>query len=160
MAALVLIAPSPYFLNDGEYTGGFEPAHIDDIVRFIHEDRDVWAESFASPVVGEEAQSKVARDFVQSFCATHPPAAEQFAHLAFRLDQRAELCKVRLPTHIVQSSDDPLAPVAVGEYMRDAIASSELGVVRCIGHKPHLSVPEACSQLVLGFLKRIGLMQA
>lgn len=155
--ALVLVAPSPCFLNDADYRGGFERSHIDAIIDAMHDNREIWAADFASLVVGEGDRSKFARDFVQSFCSTHEPAALQFARLTFLVDQRAELVQVRTPTFILQSLRDPLAPVAVGEYMHRQIAHSVLGLVDDIGHSPHLTAPDHCAQAVRKYLASQGI---
>lgn len=156
LAAQVLVSPSPCFINDGDYRGGFERDHLHDIVRVVSEDRAGWAESFADLVVGAGRRDGFAQAFVQSVCAMHEPALDPLLRQAFLVDQRAMLPRVRTPTLILQASDDALAPPAVGEYMHQAIRHSQLRVVRNTGHSPHLTAARDCAVHLREFLGQLG----
>ena len=151
-AAQVLVAPSPCFLNDGDYPGGFEREHIDTIIETMHSNRRLWAENFSTLVVGGTTRPQLADEFVESYCSTYEPAAIQFALLTFLVDQRADLAGVSIPTLLLQALHDPLASVAVGEFMHRQIAQSVLSLIDDTGHSPHLTAPDQCALSIGNFL--------
>lgn len=156
-AANVMIGPSPSFINAGSYVGGFERSDIDELLSTLDNNYLGWSSNMAPAIMGAPDQPELGVELTNSFCRTDPDIARHFAHVTFLADHRADLANVRTPTLIVQSNDDLLAPVAVGEYMHGAIAGSTLAIVDNVGHCPHLSAPELCLEVTEAFLQELGL---
>jgi sigma-B regulation protein RsbQ len=152
--ALALIGPSPRYVDDGEYRGGFSRADIDGLLEMMDIDALSWASALAPMVVGDPARDDAVEELSGSFCRTDPAAARHFARLTFLSDNRADLARVRVPTLIVQAAADVVAPAAVGEYVHAAIAGSELAVLDVTGHAPHLTAPEQTIEVLRAHLPR------
>ncbi|MEC5409362.1 alpha/beta hydrolase [Paraburkholderia sp. MPAMCS5] len=156
-AANVMIGPSPCFINDGSYVGGFERTDIEELLETLDNNYLGWSSTMAPAIMGAPAQPELAQELTNSFCRTDPEIAKHFARVTFLADHRADLPRVTTPTLIVQSDDDLLAPVAVGEYMHEAIAGSTLAVVENVGHCPHLSAPGPSTVAIERFLQKLSL---
>jgi sigma-B regulation protein RsbQ len=155
-AANVMIGPSPSFIDDGDYVGGFTRADIDELLEALESNYLGWSSTMAPAIMGTPEQPELADELTNSFCRTDPEIARHFARVTFLADHRADLARVTTPTLIVQSSDDLLAPLAVGEYMHHAIAGSALSIVKNVGHCPHLSAPGPSKDATEAFLKSLG----
>ena len=156
-AANVMIGPSPSFIDDGDYVGGFTRSDIDELLDTLESNYLGWSSTMAPAIMGSPEQPELADQLTNSFCRTDPEIARHFARVTFLADHRADLSRVTTPTLIVQSSDDLLAPLSVGEYMQHAIAGSVLSVVKNVGHCPHLSAPgpsKAATEVFLGTVGR------
>lgn len=156
-AANLMIAPSPSFINDGEYVGGFERADIDDLLQSLDSNYLGWSSTMAPVIMGSPDQPQLAEELTNSLCRTDPTIARHFAKVTFLSDHRLNLCDVTTPSLIVQSDEDLLAPVSVGEYMHDKMRGSTLTIVKNVGHCPHMSVPETCVAAMNAFLQRQGI---
>lgn len=156
-AANIMIGPSPSFINDGSYIGGFERADIEELLETLENNYLGWSSTMAPAIMGAPGQPELAEELTNSFCRTDPEIARHFARVTFLADHRADLSRVTTPTLIVQSNDDLLAPVSVGQYMHNAIPGSELSIVDNVGHCPHLSAPGESKSATDAFLKRLGL---
>ncbi|MDR5763104.1 alpha/beta hydrolase [Caballeronia sp. LZ035] len=154
-AANVMVGPSPSFINDGEYHGGFTRADVEELLETLENNFLGWSSTMAPAIMGAPEQPHLRDELVNSFCRTDPDIAKHFARVTFLADHRAELSRVSTPTLIVQSDDDFLAPVCVGEYMHRTIPGSRLAIVRNIGHCPHLSAPSASVDAIEGFLHEV-----
>jgi sigma-B regulation protein RsbQ len=109
-----------------------------------------------SAIMGVPDRPELGAELTASFCRTDPEIAKQFAKVTFMSDNRKDLANFRTPTLIIQSSDDLIAPVAVGEYMHRALPHSMLRVVTNIGHCPHLSAPSESSAAMDEFLATLA----
>lgn len=156
-AANVMIGPSPSFINDGTYVGGFERSDIDELLETLESNYLGWSSTMAPSIMGAPEQPELAKELTNSFCRTDPDIAKHFARVTFLSDHRGDLARVTTPTLIIQSNDDLLAPVAVGEFMRDTIPGSRLAVVDNVGHCPHPSAPGPCIDATEDFLRRLAL---
>lgn len=143
-AANIMIGPSPSFMNDGSYIGGFDRSDIEDLLETLDNNYLGWSSNMAPAIMGAPDQPELAQELTNSFCRTDPDIARHFARVTFLADHRSDLVKVTTPTLIVQSNDDLLAPVAVGEFIHAAISGSTLATVDNVGHCPHLSAPGPC----------------
>lgn len=141
-AYLVLVAPSPRYLNDSSYHGGFEPGDIEELLEAMDTNYLGWSATFAPVVMRHPDQPELAAGLANSFCRTDPAIARHFAGVTFRGDNRADLRRVRTPSLIVQSAHDLLAPLAVGTYLHEHLAGSQLVVLNTSGHCPHVSAPQ------------------
>jgi sigma-B regulation protein RsbQ len=153
-AAQVMIGPSPCYINDGDYVGGFGRADIEGLLETLESNYLGWSSNIAPAIMGAPDQPELAQDLTNSFCRTDPDIAKHFARVTFLSDHRADLPKLTAPTLIVQCNDDIIAPVSVGEYMHRVLPNSTLAVIDNIGHCPHLSAPGACADAMDDFLTR------
>lgn len=150
--ANIMVGPSPSFINDGDYVGGFTRVDIENLLDTLEGNYLGWASTMAPAIMGAPDQPALGEELTNSFCRTDPDIAKHFARVTFLADHRADLARVTTPTLIIQSSDDLLAPMAVGEYMHRTIAGSTLSVVENVGHCPHLSAPCASTDAMERFL--------
>jgi sigma-B regulation protein RsbQ len=148
----VMIGPSPCYINDGNYVGGFTRADIESMLDTLDSNYLGWASAIAPAIMGAPDQPQLGEELTNSFCATDPEIAKHFAHVTFLSDNRADLPKLTKRTLILQCSDDIIAPLTVGEYMHRALPHSELRVIENIGHCPHLSAPSAIMDAMRAFL--------
>jgi sigma-B regulation protein RsbQ len=139
---LVLVAPSPRYLDDDGYTGGFERADIDGMLESLGSNYVGWAGELAPAIIGNPDRPELGEELTASFCRTDPAIAEHFARVTFLSDNRADLAHVATPTLVLQCSDDLLAPDAVGAFVQERIAGSTLLRLRATGHCPNLSAPD------------------
>lgn len=150
---LVLLAPSPRFLNDPpDYVGGFEQRDLDELFQLMESNHFGWAQFLAPMAMGQSNPVSLTRDFERALCSLEPRIARQFARLAFSVDVRALLPRLTVPALIVQCADDSLAPVAVGRWMHARMPGSSLVELPISGHCPHVSHPEEVARLLQGSL--------
>jgi sigma-B regulation protein RsbQ len=150
--SMVMIGPSPCYINDGDYIGGFERRDIDSLLDTLDSNYLGWANAMAPAIMGAPDQPELRRELTNSFCATDPEIAKHFARVTFLSDNRADLPKLRTRSLIVQCSDDIIAPTVVGQYVHANTANSVLKAVDNIGHCPHLSAPVAIIAAMNEFL--------
>jgi sigma-B regulation protein RsbQ len=149
---LVMIGPSPCYVNEADYVGGFERKDIEGLLDLMDKNYIGWAQ-FLAPVVMKNPQSpELAEELEASFCATDPRMTRQFARATFLSDNRADLGKLRTPSLILQCSEDAVAPAAVGRYLAGALAGSTLYQMAATGHCPHMSHPDETIELMKGYL--------
>lgn len=139
---LVLVGPSPSYLNDGAYRGGFEARDIDGLLDALDANYLDWAGSFAPVVMGTPDRPELGADLAGSFCRLDPRIARQFARVTFLSDTRRDLESVRVPTHVIHSAQDAIAPIEVGRFVHETIAGSRLTLIPVPGHVPALSGPD------------------
>ncbi len=151
--SLVMIGPSPSYINDGSYIGGFERSEIDDLLELLRSNHLGWSITMAPVIMGNPDCPSLAKELEESFCRTNPASAHHFARVIFLSDHRADLPQVTVPTLILQTREDPVAPVEVGEYVQRAVPNSQLIVMHATGHCPHLSSPEEVVLEVRRFLQ-------
>jgi sigma-B regulation protein RsbQ len=155
-SAHVMVGPSPCYVNDGDYTGGFTREDIDDLLRTLESNYLGWSSTMAPAIMGAPEQPELGIELTNSFCRTDPEIARQFARVTFLSDHRSLLAQNTTPTLILQCSDDIIAPCSVGEYMRRTMPHSTLHVIENVGHCPHLSSPGASSAAMSTFLAPLG----
>ena len=151
-AAHMMIGPSPCYISDEGYDGGFTREDVDSLLETLGANFLGWSSNMAPVIMGAPGQPELGVELTNSFCRTDPDIAEHFARVTFLSDHRAELPQLAAPTLIVQCSEDIIAPVAVGTYLNEHIAGSMLRVIDNIGHCPHLSAPEATAGAMDEFL--------
>jgi sigma-B regulation protein RsbQ len=139
---LVLIGPSPCYIDDGDYIGGFARSDIDALLDFLDSNYLGWSSTMAPAIMGNPDRPELGEELTNSFCRTDPEIAKHFARVTFLSDNRGDLPKLRTTSLILQCSNDVIAPEAVGRYMHRTLADSRLVVMRATGHCPNLSAPE------------------
>jgi sigma-B regulation protein RsbQ len=138
---LVLVGPSPCYVNDGDYVGGFTRASIDELLDFLDSNHLGWSSAMAPAIMGNPDRPELGGELANSFCRTDPEVARQFARVTFLSDSRPDLPRLKVPALILQCSNDIIAPTCVGEFVHEALPGSSLKILDATGHCPHLSAP-------------------
>jgi sigma-B regulation protein RsbQ len=149
---LVLIGPSPCYINDGDYRGGFERSDIEELMTFMDSNFLGWSAALTPQIMGNPDRPELAEELNNSFCRTDPDIAKNFARVTFLSDNRRDLEGVTLPALILQCSDDLIAPDSVGDYVHDRLAGSDLVKLRATGHCPNLSAPEETFEAIRAWI--------
>lgn len=152
-AKLVLVGPSPRYIDDVGYRGGFAAADIAELLDSLESNYLGWSSTMAPVIVGNPDRPELGRELTASFCRTDPDIARRFARVTFMSDNRADLSLVTVPSLILQCADDVIAPTSVGEYVRDAIPHAELVMLDATGHCPNLSAPDQTIAAIAGFVR-------
>jgi sigma-B regulation protein RsbQ len=150
--SLVMVGPSPRYIDDESYVGGFKEQQIAELLDFLADNHMGWSTTMAPMIMGNADRPELGEELTNSFCRTDPDIAKEFARVTFNSDNRADLGKVTIPTLILQCSEDVIAPLAVGEYVHRHIPNSELVVLKATGHCPNLSAPEEVISAMRGFV--------
>jgi sigma-B regulation protein RsbQ len=152
-AHLILVGPSPRYLNDPpDYVGGFESSDIEGLLETMDRNYIGWAQHMAPAIMQHADRPELGAELTESFCSTDPIIARRFAEATFLADNRADLPAVRVPSLILQCSDDIIAPVEVGEYLHRELPGSTLRIMRATGHCPHMSAPDETVTLMQEYL--------
>lgn len=150
-ARLVLLVPSPRYIDDGDYKGGFTAEDIDELLESLDSNYLGWSATMAPIIMGNPERPELGEELTNSFCRTDPDIARVFARTTFLTDSRAELASVRLPTLVLECAQDVIAPQGVGAYVHAYIPGSRLVTLDATGHCPQLSAPEATAEAIVTF---------
>jgi sigma-B regulation protein RsbQ len=151
---LILLGPSPRYINDPpEYVGGFERTEIESLLDMMDRNYIGWANFLAPTIMKNEDRPELSEELAASFCSTDPVIARRFAEATFYGDNRTDLARVRVPSLILQCSEDTIAPRAVGEYTHRQLPGSTLHVLQATGHCPHMSHPEETIAAIQAYLR-------
>ena len=153
--ALILVGPSPRYIDDADYVGGFSRQDIEGLLSSLDSNYLGWSSSMAPVIMGNPDRPELGTELTNSFCRADPEIAAHFARVTFFSDNRQDLGQIRTPTLILQCSDDVIAPLAVGEYVHRHIAASELVVMEATGHCPNLSAPGETVGAIQSFLRSL-----
>lgn len=153
LSKLVMVCPSPCFLNLPGYTGGFEQADLEELLALMDHNYIGWATHLAPVVTGEPAESQLSQELSGSFCSTDPFTAKIFAEATFLSDHRSLLGHSTHPVLILQSARDVLAPPAVGNYLLNSLPQAQMKVIDADGHYLHMTHPEVVAQSISHFVK-------
>ena len=148
---LILVGPSPRYIDDIGYRGGFSKADIDELLDSLDNNYLGWSAAMAPVIMGNPERPELAEELANSFCRTDPVIAQAFARTTFLSDNRADLAKVTVPTLILQCSRDAIAPTEVGAFVHDQIPGSALVTLAATGHCPQLSAPGATLAAIASF---------
>jgi sigma-B regulation protein RsbQ len=150
--ALVMVGPSPRYVNDGDYTGGFSRSDIAGLLDSLESNHLGWSTQMAPVIMGNPDRPELGEELTNSFCRTDPGIASRFARVTFLSDNRNDLAAVTVPTLVLQCSEDVIAPEAVGRYVHEAIPGSVFTKLAATGHCPNLSAPEETTAAIRAFL--------
>ena len=150
--AQVMVGPSPCYINDGDYIGGFNRDDIDELLETLEANYLGWSSSMAPVIMGAPNQPQLSEELTNSFCRNNPDIAKHFARVTFLSDHRADVALSRVPALILQCSDDLIAPRSVGDYLHRHLPKSTLHVIENVGHCPHMSAPTESSRAIDAFL--------
>ncbi|MEU5168050.1 alpha/beta fold hydrolase [Streptomyces mutomycini] len=150
---LVLLTPSPSYIDDGDYRGGFSEQDIDELLESLDSNYLGWSATMAPVIMGNPERPELGEELTNSFCRTDPEIARVFAKATFLSDNRADLAKVTVPTLIAESARDTIAPREVGAFVHAQIPGSELVTLDSTGHCPQLSAPEETAEAIIAFVQ-------
>jgi sigma-B regulation protein RsbQ len=148
---LVLVTPSPCYIDDGDYHGGFSRADIDELLESLSDNYLGWSATMAPAIMGNPERPELGEELTNSFCQMDPKVAEVFARATFLSDNRADLATVRVPTLVLQCAHDVIAPPEVGAFVHAHIPGSVLVTLDATGHCPHLSAPVETAEQIVAF---------
>ena len=149
---LVLVGPSPCYINDGDYTGGFTRADIAAMLDSLDSNHLGWSAQMAPVIMGTPDRPEMAAELTNSFCRTDPDITRHFARVTFLSDNRADLAGVAVPTLVLQCDQDVIASEVVGRYVHEQIPGSVFTKLSATGHCPNLSAPEETTAAIRAFL--------
>ena len=138
---LVLLGPSPRYVDAADYRGGFSEADIEGLLDSIDANYAGWSRTMAPLIMGNADRPALGDELTTSFCSTDPSIARHFARVTFLSDNRRDLPEVSVPTLVVQTENDIISPLEVGRYVHESIPGSVFRVIPVSGHVPHLSGP-------------------
>ena len=150
--SLVMVGPSPRYINDGEYVGGFTEAQIEELLESLADNHMGWSAAMAPAIMGNPDRPELGQELTNSFCRTDPDIAKAFARVTFKSDNRRDLDKIRARTLVLQCSDDIIAPQQIGEYVHAHVAGSQLIHLEATGHCPNLSAPDEVIAAIRAFV--------
>jgi len=153
-AKLVLLTPSPRYVDDGPYRGGFSRADIDELLDALESNYLGWSATMAPVIMGNPERPELGAELEDAFCRTDPAIARVFARVTFLSDNRDDLPKVTVPSLVVQCARDTIASPEVGRFTHEQIPDSRLVTLDATGHCPQLSAPQATAAAILDFVGR------
>ena len=149
---LILVGPSPSYINDGDYVGGFTKVQIDELLESLDNNHLGWSMAMAPVIMGNPDRKELGEELANSFCRTDPDIAKHFARTTFLTDKRDVIRDVKTPSLILQCSNDVIAPREVGEYMHKNMPNSKIVFMEATGHCPNLSAPEETIAAIKDYL--------
>lgn len=149
---LVFIGPSPRYLNDVNYTGGFEKSDLDKLFEIMDSNYLGWSKTMAPVIMGHPNKPFLGEELANSFCATDPEIAKEFARVTFLSDNRKDLPKLEVESLTLQCSNDIIAPLDVGYYMKEHTPQNKFILLKATGHCPHMSAPEETIEAIKSFI--------
>ncbi|WP_378212528.1 alpha/beta fold hydrolase [Aquicoccus sp. G2-2] len=151
-STLIMVGPSPRYIDDDDYVGGFSAGDIQELLHSLDENPLAWSAAMAPAIVGNPDHPQHGQELTESFCKLDPEIAKGFARATFTSDNRADLPKITARTLVLQCRDDIIAPVQVGEYVRDQIPNSKFVLLNATGHCPNLTAPDQVIAAIRDFV--------
>lgn len=151
---IIMIGPSPKYLNEGDYIGGFTAQDIDELLTMMEMNFTGWASFMAPFALGVEQEAPVTQELHQTFMGNNPVIARQFAEATFYSDHRHDLLTCTIPTFVLQCEEDSIVPIHVGRYIQEQMPNCLLQVIAIKGHYPHIVEPKLTSEYILNYLKQ------
>ena len=149
---LVMVGPSPRYIDDEGYAGGFTAPEIDELLQSLDDNHLGWSAAMAPVIMGNPDRPELGKELENSFCRTDPAIARAFARVTFTSDNRSDLANISVPTLILQCADDAIAPREVGTFVHERIPGSEIVYLDATGHCPNLSAPAEVIAAVRNFV--------
>jgi len=149
---LVMVGPSPCYIDDGDYVGGFSRDQVEELLEFLADNHLGWSAAMAPAIMGNPDRPELGEALTNSFCATDPAIARAFARVTFLSDNRADLPRLDVRTLVMQCREDIIAPPCVGEYVHARIRNSDYVLLDATGHCPNLSAPAEVTAAIRAFV--------
>lgn len=157
---LVFVAPSPYFFNEDGYTGGLNKVDVDGLFEMMDSNYLGWSSMMAPLIMGNADRPELSEGLANSFCATDPTIAREFARVTFYSDNRALLPQLKVESLTLQCAEDMLAPLQIGAYIKEHTPMNSLTLLKATGHCPHLSAPDETANAIKTYLNNASLRQS
>jgi sigma-B regulation protein RsbQ len=149
---LVMVGPSPRYVDEGDYIGGFSHDQVEELLEFLADNHLGWSAAMAPAIMGNPDRPELGETLANSFCATDPEIARQFARATFLSDNRADLPRLNTRTLVLQCREDIIAPPCVGEYVHAQVPNSTYVLLDATGHCPNLSAPDKVTAAIRAFV--------
>jgi sigma-B regulation protein RsbQ len=149
---LIFVGPSPRYLNDEGYHGGFEKADLEALFEFMDSNYLGWSSQLAPAIMGNPDRPELGQFLTSSFCSTNPDVAREFARVTFFSDNRDDLSKLSVESLTLQCTDDIIAPLNIGSYIQNNTPNNKLHLMEASGHCPHISHPQETINAIKAFL--------
>lgn len=149
---LIFIAPSPCYLNDDGYVGGFEKEDIDSILEIMDDDFISWTKLMSPQIIGNADKPELTKEMESNFCSTDHEIIKDFARVTFLSDNRKDLLNTPVKSLTLQCTEDIIAPLEVGNYINEHTPGNILTILKATGHCPHMSAPEETIAAIKDFL--------
>lgn len=107
---LVMVAPSPRYIDEAGYRGGFSADDIGELLESLESNYLGWSAAMAPVIMGNAERPELGQELTASFCATDPDMARVFARTTFLSDTREDLKSVAVPTLVLECKQDAIAP--------------------------------------------------
>ena len=150
--SLVLVGPSPRYIDDDGYTGGFSADQIEELLEFLDSNHMGWSAAMAPTIMGNPERPELGEELTNSFCRTDPEIAKHFARTTFMSDNRKDLAGLETRSLVLQCKEDVIAPISVGEYVHHNLPNSKLVILDATGHCPNLSAPDTVIKAIREFV--------
>jgi sigma-B regulation protein RsbQ len=151
-ARLVLVGPSPRYIDDDGYSGGFSREDIEGLLESMDSNYLGWSSQMAPVIMGNAERPELGEELTNSFCRTDPEIARSFARTTFLSDNREDLARVEVLSLVLQCSDDAIAPEQVGRFVDRELPNSRFVMLDAVGHCPNLSAPDQTAGAIEEFL--------
>jgi sigma-B regulation protein RsbQ len=152
-AKLVMLTPSPRYIDDGDYRGGFSQSDIDELLESLELNYLGWSHAMAPVIMGTPDRPELQDELVETFCRNDPAHARVFARATFLSDNRDDLARIPVPTLVIECAQDAIASREVGAYVHEHIPDSRLVTLDATGHCPQVSDPDATASAISAFVR-------
>ncbi|MET3576965.1 alpha/beta fold hydrolase [Bhargavaea ullalensis] len=149
---LVMIGPSPHYLNEPDYPGGFDRADVEELLDMMEMNYLEWAKYMAPVSMQNPDRPSLTEEMEERFANNDPAVMRQFAEVTFLSDCRDLLKEIKVPTLILQTRDDAVVPPEVGQFIHTQIPGSEYKLMDAKGHNPHISAPQETIRDLMQFI--------
>lgn len=149
---LIMVSPSPCYINKDEYIGGFTVNDINELMESLEANYLGWSSAITPVIMSNADRPELSQELENSFCRNDPKIAQHFAKVTFLGDYRKEVNHISADTLIMQCSADVIAPIEVGKYLHENIENSTISIMKATGHCPNLSAPNETIQVIKNFL--------
>lgn len=151
-ARTIMIGPSPRYIDDEGYVGGFTSEDIEELLENMEANYLGWSGAITPVIMGNPDRPQLTEELNNSFCRMDPKIASTFAQATFEADNRADLPHHHIPTLVIQCQEDAIAGPEVGEYTARTLPNAKIVYLEATGHCPHLSAPEDTIRAIQSFL--------
>lgn len=152
-AKLIMLTPSPRYIDDADYRGGFSQADIDELLESLELNYLGWSRAMGPVIMGTPDRPDLQDELTDTFCRNDPARARVFARTTFLSDSRDDLCRIPVPTLVIECARDAIARREVGVYVHQRIPDSRLVTLDATGHCPQVSAPDATASAISAFVR-------
>lgn len=152
-AHLVLIGPSPRYIDDDDYVGGFSDSDIDGLLESLESNYLGWSAQMAPVIMANEDRPELGEELTESFCRADPEIQRRFARVTFLSDNRDDVSSVPVPCLVLQCKNDAIASEQVGRWVHEHLPTSTFTRLDASGHCPNLSAPDETADAIEAYLE-------